>query len=165
MVVVLRSDREGVTSSIPITSTIQSPRTADFQAGSKRAVSVGIFAGIVPLFRSPVTLAVSQGRFLASRLCIQKFRSPRQGVDGQCRSATGNFLSLGGQKRVVSRPARSYRGFNPRASNCRLHSAGASRNRSTPMPRGSRPSTAARTRSGARKASEMVMLTWRALHF
>src|SRR6266481_6499103 len=68
-------------------TTIQSPRTADFQAGSKRAVSVGIFAGIVPLFRSPVTLAVSQGRFLASRLCIQKFRSPWQGVDGQCRSA------------------------------------------------------------------------------
>ena len=96
---------------------------------------------------------------LASRLCIQKFRSPRQGVDGQCRSATGNFLSLGGQKRVVSRPARSYRGFNPSASNCWLHSAGASRNRSTPMPRGSRPSTAARTRSGARNASDIVMLT------
>src|SRR6266478_10132827 len=68
-------------------TTIQSPRTADFQAGSKRAVSVGIFAGIVPLFRSPVTLAVSQAGFLASRLCIQKFRSPWQGVDGQCRSA------------------------------------------------------------------------------
>ena len=77
----------------------------------------------------------------------------------RCRSATGNFLSLGGQKRVVSRPARSYRGFNPSASNCWLHSAGASRNRSTPMPRGSRPSTAARTRSGARNASDIVMLT------
>jgi hypothetical protein len=44
-------------------TTIQSPRTADFQADSKRAVSVGIFAGIVPLFRSPVTLAVSQADF------------------------------------------------------------------------------------------------------
>ena len=44
-------------------TTIQSPRTADFQAGSKRAVSVGIFAGIVPLCRSPVTLAVSQADF------------------------------------------------------------------------------------------------------
>ena len=33
------------------------------------------------------------------------------------------------------------------------------------MPRGNRPSTAALTRSGARKASEMVMLTWRTLHF
>jgi hypothetical protein len=33
------------------------------------------------------------------------------------------------------------------------------------MPLGRRPSTAALTRSGARKASEMVMLTWRTLHF
>ena len=32
------------------------------------------------------------------------------------------------------------------------------------MPRGSRPSIAAFTRSGARKASEIVMLTWRTLH-
>jgi hypothetical protein len=44
-------------------TTIQSPRTADFQAGSKRAVSAGIFAGIVPLVRSPVTLAVAQADF------------------------------------------------------------------------------------------------------
>ena len=46
----------------------------------------------------------------------------------------------------------------------RDHSTGASRNRVTPMPRGSRPSMAALTRSGARKASETVMLTWRTLH-
>jgi len=52
-----------VLSSSPTVSTIQSPRTADFQADSKRAVSVGIFAGIVPLFRSPVTLVVSQADF------------------------------------------------------------------------------------------------------
>jgi hypothetical protein len=39
------------------------------------------------------------------------------------------------------------------------HSAGASRSRSTPMPRGKRPSTAALMRSGARNASEMVILT------
>jgi hypothetical protein len=52
-----------------------------------------------------------------------------------------------------------YCGFNPSASNCRLHSAGASRSRSMLMPRGRRPSTAARTSLGARKASEMVMLT------
>jgi putative ABC transport system substrate-binding protein len=36
---------------------------------------------------------------------------------------------------------------------------------STPRPLGSRPSTAALTRPGARKASEIVMLTWRSLHF
>src|SRR5438034_7139314 len=39
----------------------------------------------------------------------------------------------------------------------RNHSAGASRRRVTPMPRGSRPSTAAFTRSGARNASEIVI--------
>jgi hypothetical protein len=53
----------GAASSVQIISTIQSPRTADFQADSKRAVSVGIFAVIVPFFRSPVTLAVSQADF------------------------------------------------------------------------------------------------------
>ncbi len=52
----------------------------------------------------------------------------------------------------------SYSGLSPSASNCRLHSVGGSRSRSTPMPRGRRPSTAALTRFGARKASEMVML-------
>jgi hypothetical protein len=100
----------------------------------------------------------------ASRLCIQKFRSPQQGFDGQYRLAVGNIVSLGRQKKPC-RAGRNYCGFNPSTSNCRLHSAGASRNRSTPIPRGSRPSTPARTRSGARNASEMVMLTWRTLHF
>jgi hypothetical protein len=46
---------------------------------------------------------------------------------------------------------------------CCSHSAGASINRASPMPRGSRPSTAALTSDGARNASEIVMLTWRAL--
>jgi DNA modification methylase len=50
-------------------------------------------------------------------------------------------------------------GLSPSASNCRLHSAGASRSRSMLMPRGRRPSTAARTSLGARNASEMVILT------
>src|SRR5262249_17243462 len=45
------------------------------------------------------------------------------------------------------------------------HSAGASRKTATPMPRGSRPSMAALTRPGAMKAIEIVMLTWRTLHF
>ena len=59
----------------------------------------------------------------------------------------------------------SYSGLSPSASNCRLHSVGGSRSRSTPMPRGRRPSTAALTRLGARKASEMVILICRTLHF
>ena len=46
----------------------------------------------------------------------------------------------------------------------RDHSAGRSARRVTPMPWGSRPSIAALTRSGARKASEMVMFTLRTLH-
>ena len=41
---------------------------------------------------------------------------------------------------------------------------GKSARRATPMPCGSRPSIAALTRSGARNASEIVMLTLRALH-
>jgi hypothetical protein len=53
----------GAASSNHTISTIQSFQTADFHAGSKEAVSVGIFAGIVPLFRSLVTLAVSQADF------------------------------------------------------------------------------------------------------
>src|SRR5439155_9198278 len=44
------------------------------------------------------------------------------------------------------------------------HAAGMSARRATPMPRGSRPAMAAFTRSGARKASEIVMLTFRMLH-
>src|SRR5258706_1716641 len=59
----------------------------------------------------------------------------------------------------------NYSGLSPSASNCRLHSVGGSRSRSMPMPRGKRPSTAALTRLVARKASEMVILTCRTLHF
>jgi hypothetical protein len=138
-------------------TTIQSFQTADLRVGSKEAVSAGIFAGHSALSLSGDTCGLS-GRFLASRLCIQKFRSPRQGFLGQYLLAAGNMGVLGGQNRRFE-PGRDYRGFSPRASNCWLHSAGASRSRSTPMPRGSRPSTAARTRSGARNASEIVMLT------
>src|SRR5450759_2302856 len=59
--------------------------------------------------------------------------------------------------------ARAPLGLSPSALNCRLHSVGGSRRRSMPMPRGRRPSTAALTRLGARKASEMVILTCRVL--
>ena len=46
----------------------------------------------------------------------------------------------------------------------RDHSAGKSARRATPIPCGSRPSMAALTRSGARKASEIVIFTLRTLH-
>ena len=67
-------------------------------------------------------------------------------------SAPGNRLPEG----ELCPASETYCGFNPRVSNCRLHSAGASRSRSTPIPRSNRPSTAALTRSGARNASEMT---------
>ena len=54
----------------------------------------------------------------------------------------------------------SYFGERPRVWRCRDHSAGISQSRATPIPRGRRPSIAALTRSGARNASEMVMLTF-----
>jgi hypothetical protein len=155
----------GVGSSNHTVSTIQSYETANPGADSLWADSVGIFAGIVPLFRSPVTLAVSQADFWPP-VSASKNSVPRGKVlTANAGRLPGVLGVLGGQKRVVWSPAGRYRGFNPRASNCRLHSAGASRNRSTPMPRGKRPSTAARTRSGARNAREIVMLTWRTLHF
>jgi len=134
---------------------------------SQRLLWIGRFC--VDFRRYRPALSVSgdscglSGRFWPT-VSASKNSVPRtKGLTTKCRQP-GNVGSLG-HKAPCSRPVRNYRGFNPRASNCWLHSAGASRSRSTPTPRGSRPSTAALTRSGARNASEMVMLTWRTLHF
>jgi hypothetical protein len=51
--------------------------------------------GIVPLFRSPVALAV----FQAALAPVQKFRSPRQGLRRQIAFGCRDFWGLGGQKR------------------------------------------------------------------
>jgi hypothetical protein len=104
-------------------------------------------------------------QFLAPRLRLEKFRSRRSGSGanpGRIRSRTCDFRA-----NIIRDLGRrcGYSGLSPSASNCRLHSVGESRSRSTPMPRGRRPSTAALTRLGARKASEIVMFTWRTLHF
>ena len=102
--------------------------------------------------------AVSQPDFSLASL-HPKIPFPASGFStARSPSADGNFWGTEA-KNDVSNPVHNYCGFNPRASNCWLHSAGASRSRSTPIPRGKRPSTAARTRSGARNASEIVMLT------
>ena len=53
---------------------------------------------------------------------------------------------------------------SPRISCCRAHSMGRSQRRVMPKPCGSCPSIAALTRSGARNASDIVMLTLRTLH-
>jgi hypothetical protein len=55
--------------------------------------------------------------------------------------------------------SRAHQLVRPSIACYRDHSTGASRNRVTPMPRGRRPSMAAFTRTGARKASDIVMLT------
>jgi hypothetical protein len=145
-----------VASLCPTASTIQSIQTAGFQAGLKEAVFGEISAGIVLAFRSLVTVTVSRADFgLPSP--HPKIPFPAEELDGR------NRLGIG--EPWEAKPGLDYWGFNPSASNCRPHSDGASRKRSTPMPRGNRPSTAALTRSGARKASEIVMLTWRTLHF
>jgi len=69
---------------------------------SRRRLPIGRFCGDFRRYRSALSVSGDacglSGRFLASRLCIQKFRSPRQGFDGQCRSAAGNFGSLGRPK-------------------------------------------------------------------
>src|SRR5258708_40210423 len=90
---------------------------------------------------------------------VERSNRGLEGPDSSTRDRFDGWVGVWKAKSDVSNPVSNYWGFNPRASNCRLHSAGASRNRSTPMPRGNRPSTAALTRSGARKASEIVMLT------
>ena len=123
-------------------------------------VKTGRFCGDFRRYCSPLLVSGEpcglSWRILASRLCIQKFRSPRPGCDGPVPLASPGILGAFGTTMDLSNPGPTYRGFNPRASNCWLHSAGASRSRSTPIPRGKRPSTAARTRSGARNASEIV---------
>jgi hypothetical protein len=97
----------GVTGSIPVVPTILRNRK------SRRRLAIGRFCGDFRRYRSPLPVSGDPcgllSRFLAPSLCIQKFRSRRQGFDGQCRSAAGNFGSLGGQKRVVLSPARIYR--------------------------------------------------------
>jgi hypothetical protein len=85
----------GVGSSVPSVSTIQSFQTTDLRAGSKEAVSVGIFAGIVPRFRSLVTLAVSQAAFSLPSL-HPKIPFPAAGFPRP--SAAGTIGSLGRPK-------------------------------------------------------------------
>src|SRR6267378_7846359 len=107
-----------VAGSIPMTSTIQSYETADPGADSRLAVSVGIFAGIVPLFRSPVALAISQADFSLPSL-HPKIPFPAAGFS-TARSRRLPGIWGVGAKGDVSNPVSNYWGFNPRASNCRL---------------------------------------------
>src|SRR5437899_8213629 len=76
----------------------------------------------------------------------------RYSVNFGCRSlgSANPFLAPAG----VAHEDRQVQIDKPSIAYWRDHSAGASRRRVTPMPRGSRPLTAAFTRSGARNASD-----------
>ena len=128
----------------------------------KRPAFAGIFEGSLRPFRL-CGLCRSSWAIFGARSPQPKIPFPAARVSSGKR---GLFLAskIGGPVRQKT-PAsnRNYCGFNPSASNCRLHSAGASRSRSTPMPRGKRPSTAALTRSGAPRAGGARVLLFGAL--
>jgi hypothetical protein len=104
-------------------------------------------------------------RFFRVCLCVKNFRSRRPGLGREPDRNSEPQTRFSSSVPKGAGEGRGYSGLRPRASNCRHHSVGGSRSRSTPIPRGRRPSMAALTRLGARKASEMVMLTCRTLHF
>jgi hypothetical protein len=72
-------DMVGVTGSIPVAPTTQSYPNRK----SERRLGIGRFCGDVLWYRSTLSVSGDTLRsltpILASRLCIQKFRSPRQG--------------------------------------------------------------------------------------
>src|SRR6202171_4463733 len=105
-------------------------------------------------------------RFLAACLRIKKVPFPAAGIGRETRPHLRSHFPVlhRGNLGILGRRG-NYSGLSPSASNCRLHSVGGSRSRSMPMPRGRRAFTAALTRLGARKASEMVILSCRTLHF
>jgi hypothetical protein len=90
-------------------------------------------------------------------------RTPQD--SGDVRNALGSMLAewRDGRARASFRTCR-YCAARPSIWCWRDHAAGKSPRRATPMACGSRPSMAALTRSGARKASEIVIFTLRTLH-
>ncbi len=123
------------------------PRTPPFEEISWRLAHSPRLAGFVTPFRSP------------------KRRSNHNSVFSRALSPDAKSRFLGNRDRAEQRLVRSsaYGELKPRMWCWRDHSAGSSQSLATPMPCGRRPSMAARTRSGARKESEIVMLTLRAL--
>src|SRR6266576_4601042 len=79
---------------------------------------------------------------------------------GIAKSDLGDTLAVA----LASCPNADQYAASPMISCCRAHSMGRSHRRAIPKPWGRCPSIAALTRSGARKASDTVMLTLRALH-
>ena len=76
-----------------------------------------------------------RGRILGLRSLHPKIPFPVAPVGGGTESTGAQEITCCKQ---ASSKDRTYCEFNPNASNCRLHTAGASRSRSAPMPRGKR---------------------------
>ena len=110
-------DMVGVTGSIPVAPTTQSYPNRK----SQRRLWIGRFCGDFRWYRSALSVSGDTLRslspILASRLCIQKFRSRVRVCDLRSRSAIGSFWGIGA-KSDVSNPIHIYCGFNPRALNC-----------------------------------------------
>jgi len=155
--------QEGVTGSIPMTPTIQSPQTARFRYAQNRAFLRGSRATYFSDFglcgRSPALAAVFGALSPHPKNPVPAAGFGTKSVRTCSRNSA--FCAAVIQGSLVRRG--NYSELSPSASNCRLHSVGGFTSRSMPMPRGRRPSTAALTRLGARKASEMAILTCRTL--
>ena len=146
-------------------TTTQSSRTGETVIDQKPAVSAGILDAYFQRSRSLSTITASRVDSWPPVSASENSVPGGRVSSGKYRAAALQIRSLGRLESAVSSRGCNYCGLSPSASNCRLHSAGASRSRSTPMPRGKRRSTAALTRCGARNASEMVIFTCRTLHF
>ena len=126
---------------------------------------VGNFEFCCKSFESRVAASRSTRRFSAARAAEQGIGIAEQGTSGGAGNALGFILAewRDGRARGSFRTCR-YCAARPSIWCWRDHLAGKSARRATPMPCGSRPSMAAVTRSGARKASEIVIFTLRTLH-
>src|SRR5712672_266504 len=108
--------------------------------------------------------------FLPPAISDRKIRFPgnREPWFWRCRRNEGGHSQIGSRGTLAvalaACPNADQYAASPMISCCRAHSMGRSHRRAIPKPWGRCPSIAALTRSGARKASDTVMLTLRALH-
>jgi len=124
--------------------------------GSGRSCRSTLFQCVLRVSRSPEG---ADGRFRAS---VSAAKNPVPGAEKVWwRELRLGAVAAGSVLRLKTVNVRKWnQGWaRPSRSNCSDHSAGASRKVATPMPRGSRPSTAALTRAGAMNAIDIVMLT------
>jgi len=104
----------------------------------QRRLQIGRFRGDFRRYRSALSVSGDtcglSGSIFAS-VSASKIPFPAAGVSTAMPFGRPGILESGG-KGIVLGAVRNYCGFSPRASNCWLHSAGASRSRPTPTPRG-----------------------------